>query len=65
VLVPNSGVQRAVVRALNYAKTLSSDVRAVYVDVDPIATEQVRRDWEKWGRGVPLVELSSPYRSLI
>jgi hypothetical protein len=65
VLVPISGVQRAVVRALDYAKTLSSDVRAVYVDVDPIATEQLRRDWGKWGRGVPLVVLSSPYRSLL
>jgi amino acid transporter len=65
VLVPISGMQRAVVRALDYAKTLSPDVRAVYVDVDPIATEQLRRDWDKWGRGVPLVVLSSPFRSLL
>jgi len=65
VLVPVSGMQRAVVRALDYAKTLSSDVRAVYVDVDPAATEQLRRDWDKWGRGVPLVVLPSPYRSLL
>ena len=35
VIVPISGVQRAVVGALDYARTLSSDVRAVYVDVDP------------------------------
>jgi hypothetical protein len=65
VLVPISGIQRAVVRALDYAKTLSSDVRAVYVDVDPAATEQLRRDWDTWGRGVPLVVLPSPYRSLL
>lgn len=65
VLVPVSGIQRAVVRALDYAKTLSSDVRAVYVDVDSAATEQLRRDWEGWGRGVPLVVLSSPFRSLL
>jgi hypothetical protein len=65
VLVPVSGVQRAVVRALDYAQTLAADVRALYVDVDPTATEQLRRDWEKWGRGVPLVVLSSPYRSLL
>jgi len=65
VVVPISGIQRAVVRALDYAKTLSSDVRAVYVDVDPAATEQLRRDWEQWGRGVPLVVLASPFRSLL
>src|SRR5262249_21621477 len=35
VLVPIGGVQRSVVEALRYAETLSDDVRAVYVDVDP------------------------------
>ena len=65
VLVPISGVQRAVVRALDYARTLSPDVRAVYVDVDPAATEQLHREWDTWGRGVPLVVLQSPYRSLL
>jgi hypothetical protein len=58
-------MQRAVVRALDYAKTLSPDVRAVYVDVDPAATEQLRQDWDTWGRGVPLVVLASPFRSLL
>ena len=38
VIVPISGVQRAVVGALDYARTLSSDVRAVYIDVDPAST---------------------------
>ena len=46
-------------------KTLSPDVRAVYVDVDPAATEQLRHDWPRWGEGVPLVVLESPYRSLM
>ena len=35
VLVPIGGVQRAVVKALRYARTLSADVRAVYVEIDP------------------------------
>ena len=39
--------------------------RAVYIDVDPASTEHIRRDWEKWGRGVELVVLASPYRSLM
>jgi hypothetical protein len=65
VVVPVGGVHRAVVEALRYATTLSQDVRAVYVDIDPAATEHTRREWEHWGQGVPLVVLESPYRSLM
>jgi hypothetical protein len=65
VLVPISGIHRAVVQALEYAKSLSTDVRAVYVGLDPAATEQLRSKWCQWGRGVELVVLDSPYRSLM
>jgi len=65
VVVPMSGVHRAVVQALEYAKTLSSDVRGLYVNTDPAALEQMRTQWQLWGNGVPLVVLESPYRSLM
>jgi len=65
VLVPISGVHRAVVQAVEYATSLSGDVRAVYVNVDTLMTERLRRDWDQWGQGVPLVILESPYRSLM
>src|SRR6185295_5099955 len=39
VLIPIGGMQRAVVEALRYAETLSDDVRALYVDVNPASTE--------------------------
>jgi amino acid transporter len=65
VLVPISGIQRAVVEALDYAKSLSNDVRAVYVNIDPAETERLKSQWAKWGEGVPLVVLESPYRSLM
>jgi amino acid transporter len=65
VLIPVSGVQRAVVGALDYARTLSTDVRAIYVGIDATATEAMEREWKIWGRGVPLVVLESPYRSLM
>jgi amino acid transporter len=65
VIVPISGVQRAVVGALDYARTLSPDVRALYIDVDPASTREIQRQWDKWGRGVPLVVLPSPFRSLM
>jgi len=65
VVVPISGLQRAVVEALEYAKTLSSDVRVVYVNVDSAATEQLKTNWDRYGEGLPLVVLESPYRSLM
>ncbi len=65
VIVPIGGIQRAVVQALRYARTLSPDVRAVYVDIDPATTEAIRQQWIEWGQGVQLVVLESPYRSLM
>jgi amino acid transporter len=65
VLVPISGLQRAVVEALRYAESLSDDVRAVYVDTDPAATNQLKQDWATWGGKVKLVILSSPFRSVM
>lgn len=65
VIVPIAGVHRAVIAALNYARSLSDDVTAVYVEVDPNETPKIRRKWAEWGDGVPLVVLPSPYRSIV
>jgi hypothetical protein len=65
VIVPISGVHRAVLRALRYARGLSPDVRALYVESDSAGTEAIQRDWDQWGQGVPLVVRQSPYRSLM
>jgi amino acid transporter len=65
VLVPISGIHRAVLQAVDYARTLSPDVRAVYIDVDPAGTDKLRGEWQKWAPDTPLVVLSSPYRSLL
>ena len=65
VLVPIGGMQRAVVRALSYARTLGHDVRAVYVEIDPAGTAALNELWPEWGQGVQLITLTSPYRSLM
>ncbi len=65
VIVPISGIHRGVVGALQYAKTIAPDhVQAVYVDFDEEATAKLREKWERWGAGVQLVVLPSPYREL-
>ncbi|RMD78128.1 MAG: amino acid permease, partial [Chloroflexi bacterium] len=61
-----SGIHRGVLPALQYARSIAPDnVTAVYVDLDPEATEKLRKRWQDWGCGIPLVVLESPFRSLI
>jgi amino acid transporter len=65
VIVPISGIHRGVVGALQYAKSIAPHhVQAVYVDFDEEATARLREKWERWGAGVKLVVLPSPYREL-
>jgi len=65
VLVPIGDVHRGVVAAVQYAKLLSPEAKAVYVETDPAATRALEEKWIKWGMGVPLVILTSPYRSVL
>jgi amino acid transporter len=68
ILIPIGDLHRGVVRALQYARTLAAPgvaVRAVYVETDPARTARLEEKWVQWGLGVPLVVLTSPYRSLL
>ena len=65
VIVPISGIHRGVISALQYAKSIAPEhVQAVYVDFDEEATAKLREKWERWGAGINLVVLPSPYREL-
>lgn len=65
VIVPISGIHRGVIGALQYAKSIApGHVQAVYVDFDEEATAKLREKWERWGAGINLVVLPSPYREL-
>jgi len=65
VVIPISGVNRAVVQALNVARSITTDIRAVYVSDDPEKTNDVRERWANAVPDVPLVVVESPYRALI
>jgi amino acid transporter len=65
VVVPVSGLHQGTVAALQFACSISQHVTALYIELDPEATEKVRQGWEKWSEGVPLVVLPSPYRSIL
>jgi amino acid transporter len=62
VILPIGGVHRGTLTALRYATSLSDDVTAVHISIDPVESEKVREKWEVWGEGVRLVIIDSPYR---
>ena len=65
VVVPIPGVTRAVIQAINVARSIDDDVRAVYITEMPESAAQVRADFERQIPGVPLVVVESPYRALV
>lgn len=65
VLVPVDRITRAVLRAVEYARTISPNVRAIHVTDDIDAGNQLKREWEATVLDVPLIVIQSPYRSFV
>ncbi|HEY8868851.1 MAG TPA: APC family permease [Candidatus Limnocylindrales bacterium] len=65
VVLPIPGLNRSVVQAVNVARSISDDVRAVFISEDPDDAAAVREQWERQVPGVPLVVVESPYRALV
>src|SRR5438128_2327324 len=65
VLVLVGDIHRGVIKAIQYAQTLSPNAKAVYVETDPERTRRLEEKWGKYGMGAPLIVLTSPYRSLL
>lgn len=65
VVLTIGGLSPVIDHSLCVARTLSDDITAVYVAVDPAEGERVARKWDK-GRhgGIDLVVLESPYRTV-
>ena len=64
-VVPIPGLNRPVVQAINVARSVSADVRAVYITDDPEKAGRLRADFERQVPGVALVVVESPYRTLV
>jgi hypothetical protein len=65
VVIPISGVHRGIVDAVDFAQSVSKNVIAVYIELEPGVGENVREQWARWWPEIPLVVKTSPYRSLI
>jgi amino acid transporter len=63
-IVPVPSLNRAAVRALNVARSITEDVSAVFISEDPEQSADMRTRWDRQVPGVPLVIVESPYRAL-
>jgi amino acid transporter len=64
VLVKN--VDRRLVRALRYARSLKADtIEGLFVDVEGTDTARVKKAWDEAGFGIKLTIIDSPYREII
>ena len=65
VIIPVNGINRAVVQAVNFGRSVAPDVRAVYVTDDLEKADALRERWERQLPDVPLVIVESPFRAVI
>src|ERR1044071_7263620 len=65
VIMPISAIHQGTLDALEYALSLSRDVTAVHISIDPDQTEKLRHKWGGWGKGARLVVIESPYRTFL
>lgn len=65
VILPISGVHQGTLEGLRYARSLSTDITAVYISIDPEQTHQIEEKWSIYGEGIRLVVLDSQYRVLV
>jgi amino acid transporter len=68
VVIPVNGINRSVVQAVMFGKSLATDpalLQAIYVTSDLEASEELRERWDRQLPGVPLVIVESPYRALV
>jgi hypothetical protein len=65
VLVLVQGIHAGTINSLKYARAITDDCRAVYVEIEQDSTESLKSKWNDFFPTVPLVILPSPYRSLV
>jgi len=65
IIVPVASLHKGVLSALEYAKSLSPTIYAVYVAPTDQNVDEFQKQWDKWSPGINLTILRSAYRSVI
>lgn len=64
-VIPISGVHRGVFQAIDFARSITENLVAVYVEVEPDSGASVAKKWKEWFPDIPLFVEPSPYRSIL
>ncbi len=65
IIVPVAGITKVVENSINYAKSLTDQIFAVYVSFDREDEKRFAEKWNCWQPDVRLVTLQSRYRSIL
>ena len=65
VVIPIGAVNQPALRAVDYARSHSSDVRAVFVDREKEETARIQVQWAQWGCGIPLIVIPARGGSIL
>lgn len=66
LVIPVSGVHRGMIDAVNFGRSITDRITAVFVDTEPdMSNEKLKNKWNEWFPDIPLVILESPYRSIV
>lgn len=65
VIVPIASVNKASIRALRYAKTISDSIAAFNIVMDDEEKEKIEKKWALLNTDIPLIIRSSPYRKVV
>jgi amino acid transporter len=60
-----SNLHRPTIGALLYAKAAATSITGLHVDMDSEETKKLKQEWDKYGLGLPLKILPSPFRSVM
>lgn len=63
VLVHN--MNKATLKAFDYAKDISSDVTALHISTTPAHSERLQKQWEELQIGIPLTVILAPHRDIL
>lgn len=65
VVIPVGGIHRGMIEAVDFARGISNDVTALYIEFEPGSSDQVQREWALWFPDITLEIRQSPFRSII
>ena len=65
LVIPVSGVHRGIYDAVDFARSISTDVTAVYIEIEPGGSEEITAKWGKTWPDIPIVVLKSQFRSVL